>query len=88
MMKPSSTPTTMAMPKPTIVTQKVRQAWPAMRPRYSMNWFQMRAGLGKMNSETLKAEQMICHSAITATSSSQGDQRSTCFMFMARSLHY
>jgi hypothetical protein len=32
---------------------------------------------------------MICHSASsTATSSSQGDQRSTCFMFMARSLPY
>ena len=53
-----------------------------------MNWSQIRTGLGKMNSETLKAEQMICHSAITATSSSQGDQRSTCFMFMTRSLPY
>ena len=29
----------------------------------SQNWVQMRHGLGKMNSETAKAEHTICHSA-------------------------
>ena len=47
----------------------------------SQNCVQMRQGLGKMNSETPKPEQMICHSTMTATSSSQGDQRSICFLF-------
>ena len=42
----------------------------------------MAQGLGKMNSDTLKAEQMICHSKMVAVSSSQGDQRSTVFLCM------
>lgn len=72
----------MAMPKPAMVTQKVRQAWPAMTPPNSTSWVAMAQGLGKMNSETLKAEQMICHSRMVAVSSSQGDQRSTVFLCM------
>ena len=47
----------------------------------SQNWFQMRSGLGKMKSETPKPAQITCHSRITATSSSQGDQRSSCLLF-------
>src|SRR5438874_8489430 len=81
MTKPRSTPTAIAMPKPAIVTQKVRHAWPVMIALNSQNCVQMRHGLGKMNSDTPKPEQMICHSTITATSSSQGDQRSICFLF-------
>ena len=44
--KPSSTPTTMAMPKPAMVTQKVRQAWPAMTPLNSTSCTPMAQGLG------------------------------------------
>ena len=73
----------MAMPKPAIVTQKVRQACPAMMPLNSQNWVQMRHGLGKMNSETLKAEQMICHSNTTQTSKIHCDHISTCFLSTA-----
>jgi hypothetical protein len=35
-----------------------------------------------MNSDTLKAEQMICHSTMVAVSNIQGDQRSTVFLCM------
>ena len=51
----------------------------------SQNWLQMRKGLGKMNSETEKAEQMICHTTTTLSSSNQGDQNSICFWFMTAS---
>jgi len=60
----------------------VRQACPAMVSRNSQNWVQMRQGLGKMNSDTSKPEQMICHSTSTAVSNSQGDQVSICFLFI------
>ena len=52
----------------------------------SQNCVQMRQGLGKMKSETPKAEQTICHSTSTTTSSSQGDQRSSCLLFIGRFL--
>jgi hypothetical protein len=40
----------------------------------------MRQGLGKMNSDTSKAAADACHSTMTATSSSQGDQVSMVFL--------
>ena len=66
-----------------MVTQNVRQACAAMMPLNSTIWFQMRSGLGKMNSDTLNTEQMNCHKPITATSRIQGDQRSSSLVFMA-----
>ena len=66
----------MAMPKPTIVTQKVRQAWPRMVQRCSQVCSTMRHGLGKMNSLTLKTLQISCHSTSVATSRISGAQRS------------
>ena len=51
----------------------------------STNWFQMRQGLGKMNSEISKTEQINCHSRITATSSTHGDQVSICFLLIRMS---
>ena len=86
MTKPSSTPTTMAMPKPTMVTQKVRQAWPAITSLNSQNCVQIRHGLGKRNSDTLNAEHSTCHNTSTAVSSSHGDQISICFLFIAKAL--
>ena len=70
--KPSSVPTTIDRPKPTIVTQNVRHAWAAITVRNSTSCAAMRDGLGKMNSETPKPRQMPSHSSSTATSSSQG----------------
>jgi hypothetical protein len=49
---------------------------------------QMRSGLGKMNSDTLKAEQMTCHSTTVASISSQGAQASFCLLFMMGSVGY
>ena len=53
----------MAMPKPTIVTQKVRHAWPRMIQRNSIVCSTMRHGLGKMNSLTsnTRADQLPQH---------------------------
>ena len=62
----------MAMPKPAMVTQKVRQAWPAMTPLNSTSCTPMAQGLGNRYSGMLKAEQMICHSRMVATSRIQG----------------
>ncbi len=76
----------MAMPKPTIVTQKVRQAWPRMVQRCSQVCSTMRQGLGKMNSLTLKAVQMSCHSTSVATSRISGAKRSRV-LFIARLPH-
>ena len=45
-----------------------------MMQRYSTIWVQIRSGLGKMNSETLKATHTNCHKAITATSKIHGNQ--------------
>ena len=42
----------------------------------------MRHGLGKINSETLKAEQINCQINKVQASSIHGDQRSICFLFM------
>src|SRR5574343_1194049 len=81
--KPSSTPTTMAMPKPAIVTQRVRQVWPAITSLNSTNCCQMREGLGKTNSETEKARQRTSHMTRVLTSRIQGDQRSSVFLFMS-----
>ena len=53
-----------------------------MMSRYSTNCVQMRQGLGKMNSDTSKALQMICHNMITATSRIHGDQISTNLRFL------
>ena len=39
----------------------------------------MAQGLGKMNSETPKPEQMICQSRTISSNSSQGAQRSAVF---------
>ena len=50
-----------------------------MTPLYSQKLFQMESGLGKMKFDTAKPEQITCHSTRTVMSSSQGDQRSTCF---------
>src|SRR5574343_1059794 len=80
--KPSRTPTTMAMPKPAMVTQKVRQAWPAITSFNSMNCCQMREGLGNTNSETWKARHSTSQMTSVMTSRIQGDQRSSVFLFM------
>src|SRR5574343_948923 len=80
--KPSRTPTTMAMPKPAMVTQKVRQAWPAITSLNSMNCCQMREGLGNTNSETWKARHSTSQMTSVMTSRIQGDQRSSVFLFM------
>ena len=85
MRKPSSVPTTIEMPKPTIVTQNVRQAWPAIVPRNSQSCAAIREGLGKMNSETAKPRQMPSQSSSVAISSSQGAQRSLSRRVIARS---
>ena len=53
-----------------------------MTPPNSTSWVPMAQGLGKMNSDTLKAEQMICHSSTMATRRIQGDQRSAVFLCM------
>ena len=50
----------------------------------SQNCVQMREGLGKMNSDTLKPRQMISHKRITVTKRIHGDQRSTCLLFFMR----
>src|SRR5690606_25787888 len=81
MRKPSSTPTTMARPKPAMVTQKVRQAWPMMVTLCSSVCSQMREGLGKMNSETPKPEVMTSQITMIPISSSSGEKRS---MFLRR----
>ena len=83
--KPSSTPTTIDSPKPAIVTQKVRQAWPAIVAACSFMAEMIAAGLGKMNSDTPNAEHSTCHSTSTATSRIHGDQRSIVLLFIARS---
>jgi len=70
----------MATPKPAMVTQKVRQAWPAITAWYSMKSRKISQGLGKMNSETSKAAQTTCHSTTTISSSTQGDQRSSSLL--------
>src|SRR5512139_2774147 len=82
--KPSSTPTTIAMPKPTIVTQKVRHAWPRMVVRCSQNCSAMRTGLGKMNSLTLNRLHTPCHTTSVASIRISGDQRSRDLGFMGR----
>ena len=53
-----------------------------MMPLNSASCRPMAQGLGKMNSETSKAEQMTCHSRMTASSSTQGAQRSAYFLCM------
>src|SRR5207245_10827074 len=57
------------------VTQKVRQACLRISPRNSTTCSAMRAGLGKMNSLTWKAEQIACHSATMMNKSSHGARR-------------
>ena len=65
-----------------MVTQKVRQACAAMMLLYSRNWVQMRQGLGKMNSDTSKAEHRICQVMMNTTSNSQGAHISICLLLM------
>ena len=72
MRKPRRVPTTIEMPKPTIVTQNVRQAWPAIVPRNSQSCEAIRDGAGKMNSETLKPRQISSQSSRMTASTSQG----------------
>ena len=67
------------VPNPTMVTQKVRQAWPAMTSRYSTICSQMRRGEGNTNSDTLKSEHVACQMTKVVTSKPQGAQVSSCF---------
>ena len=58
----------MEMAKPSIVTQKVRQAWPRMLRWCSRTRPPNARGLGKMNSDTSKSPHTICQNATMATS--------------------
>jgi hypothetical protein len=74
----------MDMPKPAIVTQKVRQACWAINVAVLDHLFtDAIAGLGKMNSLTAKTEHTACQSATTASSSAHGAQRSMVRAFIA-----
>ena len=81
--KPSSTPTTMAMPKPAMVTQKVRQAWPAMTPLNSTScaarrW--PRAGEQVFRDAEGRADDLPQQDG--GDEQDPGDQRSTVFLCM------
>ena len=81
--KPSSTPTAMAIAKPTIVTQKVFQAASAIGAANSIIACTIVIGLGKMKSAIANTLHTSCHSASTAAAVATGAQRSSVLRFMA-----
>ncbi len=70
------TPTTMEMPKPSIVTQKVFQAASKRGPLNSTNCWAICHGLGKMYSGMPKPATITCQSTRAASRTMTGDQRS------------